>query len=699
MPNALAHETSPYLLQHQNNPVNWMPWGPTAIEKARAENKPIFLSIGYAACHWCHVMEHESFEDPELAAVLNKGFVSIKVDREERPDLDEIYMTATMVFSGGHGGWPMSVFLAPDLRPIFAGTYFPRDDMHGRPGFRTILAAIEKRWAQDPDALLQDADKVVEVIRQHHDAGSPGSAVTAEKIRNGAEGVLRAFDRTLGGISSGSNKFPPAQAMDLFLREHARGGSPAFLSATELTLEKMADGGIYDHLGGGLHRYSTDPKWLVPHFEKMLYDQALVAAIYAEGWQATERPRLKKKFEDRARGICDYVLRDLTSPEGGFYSSEDADSEGLEGLFYIWTKDEVEQVLGDERVAKLFCSHYDVSDFGNWLHPGDNHVPAGAKNILQVVRPLETIAQIEQAPIEEIEGLMADARSKLLEVRGKRTRPGLDDKILSGWNGLMIGALAKVGAVFGEPRYVQAAERAADFVLDHMAADGRLLAASGKGEARLTAYSSDYAYLIDGLLELYQATGDFGRVRQAEQLADTLHRHYWDSAAGAYFFTADDHEELLVRSKTAIDGAVPSANSVMAGALPKLAALLGRVDFHASAEEILLLFGSTAVQQPFQAERLLANATALVDGLTELVVVGSPADDLLAQARNQYVPNLLTAVVDEGVDLPGPLFEGRSAMHGAPTAYLCRNFVCDQPVTDAAVLGEKLKAVSTFAPR
>lgn len=699
MPNALAGETSPYLLQHKDNPVDWMPWGPAALEKSRAENKPIFLSIGYAACHWCHVMEHESFEDPELAAVLNENFVSVKVDREERPDLDEIYMTATMVFSGGHGGWPMSVFLAPDLRPIFAGTYFPREDMHGRPGFRTILSAVQKRWSESPDALLQDADKVVEVIRQHHDAGAPGGQVTAEKIRTAAEGVLRAFDRTLGGISSGSNKFPPAQAMDLFLREHARGGTPAFLSAVELTLEKMADGGIYDHLGGGLHRYSTDPKWLVPHFEKMLYDQALVAAIYAKAWQATERPHLKKKFADRARGICDYVLRDLLSPDGAFYSSEDADSEGLEGLFYIWTKDEVEAVIDDPYVAKLFCSHYDVSDFGNWLHPGDDHVPAGAKNILQIVRPLETIAQIESKPLEEIERLIADAREKLLAVREKRTRPGLDDKILSGWNGLMIGALAKVGAVLSEPRYVQAAARAADFVLEHMVRDGRLLAASGQGEARLTAYASDYAYLIDGLLELYQATGDFERVAQAERLADTLQRHYWDSATGGYFFTADDHEELIVRSKTSIDGAVPSANSVMAGALPKLAALLGRTDFHASAEEILLLFGAKAVEQPFQAERLLANATALVDGLTELVVLGEPADALVSEARKRYVPNLLIAPAKADADLTGPLFDDRTTVDGKPTAYLCRNFVCKQPETDPAALAKELAAVSTLAPR
>ena len=376
--NALIHETSPYLLQHAHNPVDWMPWGEAALAKARAENKLIFLSIGYAACHWCHVMEHESFEDEEIAARLNQDFVPVKVDREERPDLDEIYMTVTMMYSQGHGGWPMSVWLAPDLRPVFAGTYFPRDNAYGRPGFATVLDVLSKRWQADPASLTADTDKVVEIVRQNHVSEGEGDVLTREQVRDAAEKVYRAFDKTSGGIPSGPNKFPPSMAMELLLREWKHGDAPHFLPVVELTLEKMGNGGIYDHLGGGVHRYSTDPKWLVPHFEKMLYDQALVAQIFTDGSQATERQELKALCEEKARGICDYVLRDLTSPEGGFYSSEDADSEGMEGTFYIWTRDEIFSILGDDD-AKLFCQAYDVSNVGNWNHPGDAHVPSGPK--------------------------------------------------------------------------------------------------------------------------------------------------------------------------------------------------------------------------------------------------------------------------------------------------------------------------------
>ncbi len=693
--NALIHETSPYLLQHAHNPVDWMPWGEAALAKAREGNKLIFLSIGYAACHWCHVMEHESFEDEEVADLLNRDFVPVKVDREERPDLDEIYMTATMLYSQGHGGWPMSVWLAPDLRPVFAGTYFPKQNAFGRPGFKTILGVLSERWKKAPESLTADSDRVVEIVRQNHVAEGEGEALTPEQVRAAAETIFRAFDQSLGGLSSGANKFPPSMAMELLLREWRRGDAPHFRNIVELTLEKMGGGGIYDHLGGGIHRYSTDTKWLVPHFEKMLYDQALVASIYADAYQASEDERLQALFEERARGICDYVLRDLTGPEGELYSSEDADSEGMEGKFYVWTRDEIFSILGDEQ-AKLFCQAYDVSNYGNWNHPGDAHVPAGPKNVLELIRPAETIAKLEKRDAGEIEASLENSRGKLLEARNKRVRPGLDDKALSGWNGLMITALARVGAVFERPRYIEAANRAADFLLEKMVASGRLLATYGKGQARLTAYASDYAFVIEGLLELYQASGDFRRVERAGELMETSIEHYWDAEGGGFFFTADDAEELLVRSKTVQDGATPSANSTMLGALAKLGALLDRADYREKAERILRVFGGEAAQRPFQAERLLANSEAATGGLTEIVVVG-PVEDartkaLLREVYQSYRPNKLVARVDPAEPLPaGALFEGRAIVDGEPAAYVCKNFVCEAPVTSPDALALALE--------
>jgi uncharacterized protein YyaL (SSP411 family) len=691
--NALVHETSPYLLQHAHNPVDWMPWGEAALAKSRDENKLIFLSIGYAACHWCHVMEHESFEDEAVAEILNRDFVPVKVDREERPDLDEIYMTATMLYQG-QGGWPMSVWLAPDLRPVYAGTYFPRENAYGRPGFKTILKILHDRWQSDPGSLTADSEKVVEIIRQNHVSNGEGAALTNEQIRRAADQVFRAFDQSLGGLPSGSNKFPPSMAMELLLREWKKGGAPQFRNIVELTLEKMGRGGIYDHLGGGIHRYSTDPKWLVPHFEKMLYDQALVAAIYVDGFQAAERGDLKKLCEDRARGICDYVLRDLTSPEGGFYSSEDADSEGKEGVFYIWTRQEVLDLLGGAD-GRLFCQAYDVSDYGNWNHPGDDHVPAGPKNVLQLVRPAEVIAKVEGMELAAVEAALAAGRRRLFEAREKRVRPGLDDKILSGWNGLMLRALARAGAVFEEKRYLDAAGRAADFLLESLVIDGRLRATYGKGEARLTAYATDYAFVIDGLLELYEATGAFRRAEQALALMETALRHYWDGAGG-FFFTADDAETLLVRSKTVQDGATPSASSTMLGALVKLGVLFDRTDYREKAELLLRVFGADAAHRPFQSERLLAWADGVVNGLLEIVVVGPPqaaeTRELLRRMHALYLPGKIVAMVDpDGRPPQTALFEGRGMVDGKPAAYVCRGFICNRPVTSATELHEQLK--------
>ena len=697
--NALVSETSPYLLQHAHNPVNWYPWGEEALRRAREENKLVFLSIGYAACHWCHVMEHESFEDEAVAEILNRDFVSIKVDREERPDLDEIYMSATLIYSGGHGGWPMSVFLSPQLKPVYAGTYFPKENMYGRPGFKTLLEQVQRAWKEKGEALASDSEKVTESIRALHAAASAGDTLSRDAVSDNAGQILRAFDGQYGGIPSGPNKFPPSQAMDLLLREFRHSGYEPFRNAVELTLEKMGNGGIYDHLGGGIARYSTDPKWLVPHFEKMLYDQALVSSIYLDGYQALERPEIRALCIEKARGIFDYVLRDLRGPDGAFYSSEDADSEGLEGKFHIWTKEEIEQILGEE-AAHLFCSRYDVSEAGNWSHPGDSHVPHGPKNILQADRPIAVIAKLGHLDAAKVENVIAESRGKLFAAREKRTRPGLDDKILTGWNGLMITALAKGAMVLDEPRYGKMAAKAADFILREMRQDGRLLATYGKGRARLMGYITDYAFLVEGLLYLYEWSGDLRWLDAAGQLMETAMQFYWDEAeGGGFFFTASDHEDLIVRSKTAHDGAIPSGNSVMLMNLQRLSILLGRPDLREKAERIIQVFGAGTARSPFQHERFLCGVEAWHEGFEEIAVVGATGDPatraLLRAVHGIYLPNKIVAQLDPSdKETPArvPLLAGRSMVDGKPTAYVCRNFACQQPVNNPEELAKQLRS-------
>ena len=688
MPNRLAGESSPYLLQHAANPVDWFPWGPEALERSRREGKPIFLSIGYAACHWCHVMERESFEDEEVARILNEGFVPVKVDREERPDIDEIYMAATMLFSGGHGGWPMSVFLAPGLQPLYAGTYFPKEDAYGRPGFKTLLRILLQKWRDDRPALLANAGKVTQALRQMNSQEAGEGLPGPGHLAAAADAIYRAFDHSKGGMASGANKFPQSMSLELLLRASQSTGQARFRAAVDLTLEKMCAGGIYDHLGGGLHRYATDPDWLVPHFEKMLYDQALVASVLLDAWQASDDASKKAIFANRARGICDYVLRDLRSPDGAFYSSEDADSEGQEGKFYVWRRQEVEEALGAED-ARLFAAHYDVSEHGNWLHPGDAHVPAGPKNVLQVVRPAGVLARLDGIDEGAVEASLARSRAKLLALRNGRVRPALDDKVLTGWNGLMIAALARAATVLEVPAYGAAAERAAGFLLREVCRDGRLLATFGRGSARLAAYSTDYAFLVEGLLSIYEWSGNPHYLIEAERLADVMVEHYWDGDKGGFFLTASDHEELLLRSNSVQDGATPSANSVMALNLQKLAILLGRSDYRERAGTILRVFADPTARLVFQQERLLCALDAWHRGWDEIAVVG-PSDDpstraLLARVHSGYRPNKVVArlerVGEQGTERI-PLLEGRGLVDGRPAAYVCRDYACERPVTD-----------------
>jgi hypothetical protein len=712
--NRLARATSPYLLQHAHNPVDWYEWGPEALERANKEKKPIFLSIGYSACHWCHVMERESFENEEIAAVMNKHFVCIKVDREERPDLDDIYMTATQAMTRS-GGWPMSVWLTPDQKPFYAGTYFPPDDRFGRPGFKRVLEFLAETWEKDRDKALQQADSLTQAV-QILTAVEPGDSVPAQEVvEKATEALVRNFDPIKGGISGGgTNRFPPCMALDLMLRmyhqsvqEAGSGKTPnkKLLEMVELTLDKMAHGGIYDQLGGGIARYSTDVDWLVPHFEKMLYDQALVSDIYLKAYQLTKKPL----YARIAREIFDYVIADLQSPEGGFYCTRDADSEGVEGKFYVWSRAEVSQVLGDDEAA-LFCDYYDVTDAGNW----EGH------NILNVPRPLETVAKLHKMAPGDLESRLSASRKKLFTARERRVKPHLDDKILASWNGLMIASMAKGARILGDEKYQLAAARAADFVLDQMTQPGgagfqpaesgvtasqnkgrRLLRTYRQGRAHTPAYLDDHANMIEALLNLYEATFDLKWLDRAVALNEIVLRHFGDDKEGGFFYIADDGERVLVRSKDAGDSATPSGNSVQLMNLLRLSVLLDRKDFADQARRLLRAFAGKLAESPFSSERMLSGLDFCHRPPREVAFVGGSADlskldELVNVAWRNYTPNVVFArlVVDapEARELQKriPLLAAKAPKGGEPCAYVCKNFACRAPVDTPAKLLDEL---------
>ena len=686
--NRLAKATSPYLLQHAHNPVDWYEWGSEAIEKAKREDKPIFLSIGYSACHWCHVMEHESFEDEGIAALLNEFFVSVKVDREERPDIDEIYMQATTAMTQ-HGGWPMSVLLSADGAPFYAGTYFPRDQ------FEQLLRHFSHAWRNERDALTQAGSQVSGYLQEWASAPKAREGlIPKESVLETAHLLLRHFDMRLGGMSGGNgNKFPPSMAMELMLRAHARSGEPRLLEAIELTLTNMAHGGIYDHLGGGICRYSTDPQWLVPHFEKMLYDQALVSGIYLDGFLVTHNPQ----YARTAASIFEYVIRDLQSPEGGIFSSRDADSEGMEGKYYVWTIGQVNEVLGQED-AKMFCSFYDVTESGNWFE-SMGHAPPGPKNILNIQRNAETVAKLHAIDPQELEARLADMRAKMSAARDRRVAPGLDDKILTAWNGLMIASLAKGARVLGKRTYANAAARAADFVLDNLRRDGKLLRTYRNGQARLLGYLSDYAFLVEGLLNLYEATFDVRWIEEAVALIDESIDRYFDQANGGFFFTASDGERLVVRTKNANDGAIPSGNSVQAMNLLRLSLFVNRSDYRVKAESIFRAFAPLVARSPAQFERLLCAVDFYYGQAKEIAIIAGPnaeaTEAFLEVIYGSFLPNKVVASVSDDTQLNAtaqriPLLNGKRSRGGKTTVYVCENFSCKEPVTDASDLKRKL---------
>ncbi|MFO0567786.1 MAG: aldo/keto reductase [Polyangiaceae bacterium] len=676
-PNRLITETSPYLLQHAHNPVEWYPWGAEALERARREERPIFLSIGYAACHWCHVMERESFENEEIARRLNENFVCIKVDREERPDLDEIYMAATVAMSGG-GGWPMTVFLTPDQRPFFAGTYFPPQDKWGRPGFGTLLERIATLWREERDDLSAQADELVRHVVEQSKLAEARS-IDLQALDAAVEQLDSAFDPRFGGFGA-APKFPPCSALDLLLRHLARTGDGSVREMIEKTLDGMKNGGIYDHLGGGFARYSTDERWLVPHFEKMLYDNAGLARVYLHAHQATG----SAEYARVARETLDYVLREMQSPEGGYYSATDADSEGVEGKFFVWTREELDALLGADEAAR-FAAHYDVRPSGNW----EGH------SILNTPRPLESVAAELGLEASALGESLAKSRATLLAARAKRVPPLLDDKVLTAWNGLMISALAEGYRVLGDPRYLESAERAAGFLQDRLLRpDGGLYRTARGGKAHLDAYLEDYAYLGDALVDLYEASGDEAHLRAATGLAERMLADFGDERAGAFYFTAHGHEKLVARTREGHDGALPNANAVAARLLARLAVLLDRESFRERAVRALAAYGELMSRSPRSFATSLTVLDFLAEPPIELVLVGSAEERATQRAAlaRHYLPNRAIAHVDPDArgELDLPLAREKTKVAGRAALYVCRNFTCQAPITDLSALEKAL---------
>jgi len=681
MPNRLADETSPYLLQHAGNPVDWHPWGTEALALAAAEDRPIFLSIGYSACHWCHVMEHESFENADIAAQLNRDFVPIKVDREERPDLDQIYMAAVQMLTG-RGGWPMSVFLTPQQQPFYGGTYFPPRARMGMPGFDQVLTAVADAWTNRREEVLSAAARLTHSVASIGQLAPSSSALSRELFAASRQAIERIFDPRNGGFG-GAPKFPHPLEVRLLLRLWRLDRRDNTLDMVRLTLDKMAAGGIYDHLRGGFHRYSVDERWLVPHFEKMLYDNALLATCYLEAFQATG----ERRFEVTVRETLDYLLAEMCGPEGGFYSTQDADSEGEEGKFYVWTPAEVESVLGAER-GKTFCYVFDVSDGGNFE----------GCNILNRPKTLEQCAQILGREPAELTAELDESRQSLLEVRVQRVPPALDDKLLVSWNGLAIAAMAQAGSVLGEPRYVEAAAKAARFILTAMRReDGRLHHSYRDGQARFDAYLDDYACLADALVTLYEADFDERWIAEAVALADVILARFADGEQGGFYFTADDHESLVARPKEVQDSSTPSATAMAVTALLRLGKLTGRSEYLIAADETLKLFADLMREHPMAAGQMLLALDFYLGPTPELVLlanIDSPARaTLLSDLRRRFWPNKVLAVrpAEHETAALAPLFEGKAVCEdahsqSAPALYVCENFACREPVVGGAAI-------------
>ena len=680
MPNRLSNETSPYLLQHANNPVDWYPWGEEALQRARAEDKPILLSVGYSACHWCHVMERESFENPVIAAQMNENFVSVKVDREERPDIDSIYMTAVQAMTG-HGGWPMTVFLTPDGKPFYGGTYFPPEDRGGMPSFPRVLDAISDAYNNSRGDVLTTTEHLLQRMRQMSGVGQQGfEPLTDEVMRLAMRKAASDFDPRHGGFGL-QPKFPQPMTYEFLLRHYLRSEDSDALHIVELTLQRMAMGGIYDQIGGGFHRYSTDTFWLVPHFEKMLYDNALLVRLYLHAYQITGNPLYRRIVEE----TLDYVMREMTSPEGGFYSAQDADSEGVEGKFFVWLPQEIMDVLGEED-GEVVCRYYGVTPHGNFE----------GRNILRVAMDAANLAREEEMDAGKFGELLAHAKARLLAVRNERIAPGLDDKILTSWNGLMLAAFADAAAVLERDDYTEVAQRNAEFLLANLTRDGRLLRTYKDGEAKLNGYLEDYAFLIDGLLALHEVNFSRQTLNAAIEIGNRMVELFWDAATGQFFDTGHDHEDLIVRPKDLTDNAIPCGSSMAVGTLLRLAVITGDGDMERKASGALRSMRQLMMTFPTAAGHWLGALDFYLSRPKEIVIVGergdASTDALLAEVYRRYIPNRVLLCAPQGdASADGlPLLAERHMIDGMPAAYVCENYVCQLPVTDPQAFARQL---------
>jgi uncharacterized protein YyaL (SSP411 family)/aryl-alcohol dehydrogenase-like predicted oxidoreductase len=670
--NRLIHETSPYLLQHAANPVDWYPWGPEALQAAKTQNRPILLSVGYSACHWCHVMERESFENEAIASLMNRHFVCIKVDREERPDLDEIYMQATVTLNHGQGGWPMTVFLTPDQEPFFAGTYFPPDDRWGRPGFPSLLKKIAEAWGTDSAGLTNQAHQLTERLKNELKTVSPVS-VSISVLDEAVIQFRENFDERHGGFGS-APKFPPSAGLSLLLRCYRRTGESRTLQMVTRTLDAMAAGGVYDHIGGGFARYSTDERWLVPHFEKMLYDNALLARTYLEAYQVTKRASYRQVTME----VLDYILLEMTDPAGGFYSATDADSEGVEGKFFVWTPAEVQAVLQNTEDTRRFCACYDITDQGNWEH----------RNIPNRLRPIEAVLKELNLTLDELSETIARVHPLLYQARQARVPPGLDDKIITAWNGMMISAMAEAGRVLGIDRYIDGAKKAADFLLlVHRTAEGTLLRTSRQGRAHLDGVLEDYACLAEGLIDLYEASGQERYLTAALQFGEKMVDSFQDRDQGGFYTTAKTHEPLIVRAREGADGATPSGNAVAVSALARLSFHYDRHDLRDAAVAGIRAYGRQIARYPRAFAKSLAVLDLLAEGPTELALVGTANDPgleaLQLAVREVFLPHRVIASSDgTGTPSSHPLLAGKGLVEGKSALYICRNFSCQRPITN-----------------
>ena len=670
--NRLINESSPYLLQHAHNPVDWYPWGAKAFERAQKGDKPVFLSIGYSACHWCGVMERESFENEQIADILNENFVSIKVDREQRPDVDHIYMNAVVMMTGS-GGWPLSVFLTPDGKPFFGGTYFPPEDMYGRPGFEGVLLSITDAWKNKRQGLVDSASKLGEFL-ESPDALTERTGLSQEMLGKAFDRFRDTFDAVNGGFGI-APKFAQPTNLSMLLCYWHRTADPQALGMVKKTLDAMAKGGIYDHIGGGFHRYATDARWLVPHFEKMLYDQALLSKVYLQACQITKDER----YAGIAREIFEYVLRDMTDPDGGFYGAEDADSEGAEGAFYLWDTEQIASIL-DKDQARLFNAYYGVTDKGNFEK---------GKTILSITPSTGQLGKQFQKDPTAIAHILKAARTSVFEERAKRNRPHRDDKVITAWNGLMISSLAYGGAVLEEQRYIEAAKRCAEFILRTSYKDGRLMRYYRDGKVIEKAFLDDYAFMVMGLLDLCEATFEAKWLIQAKKLAEDMIELFADGERGGFFLAGKDGQKLIARTKPGSDGAIPSGNAVAASALLKLGQLTMNQHFTEQGGKVLEAFCQQLAHSPAYSSAMLTALDFRLGPVREIIIAGNAnatdTKQMLKLIRSRFLPNAVVMLhdqdkIDSAIYKIVPFIENQPAIGGKATAYVCENYVCKRPV-------------------